>query len=145
MTQPADPLRSFRRGAAIEAAAAAALALGVAFWAIRVPVVSATPPTPATVQDAPAATAIDPAAWDVDLRRPADGTRPAAGPAPTALKLYSILQQPDGPTAAIAAGDGAMLYLRSGENGPGFTVLRVEGDGVVLRIDGREQRLGLGP
>lgn len=123
----------------------------VAAWAWRLPVLA--DPVIATVPGrtgtAPAQTpAIEVATWNVSLWRPftSEAQPVTVQASASAPKLYSILQQGDGLTAAIApAPAAALVYLKAGDMSHGFTVVRVEADGVVLLINGQEQRLGLGP
>lgn len=144
-----DPHHRFRRQLALQVAACWAVALLAGLWAWQAPVPPApTLPAAAATAGGPAATAmaIDAAAWNVQLWRPFTDEAPSAAPsAPLALKLLSILQQGDGLTAAIDPGNNAGLaYVKAGDSCNGFTVVRVESDGVVVRIDGRERRLELG-
>lgn len=128
--------------------------IGVALaaaWAWRLPVIVgpgiATVPGRTGTAPAPPP-AIDAATWNVSLWRSfTNEAQPAAVQASaSAPKLYSILQQGDGLTAAIAPAPAASLvYLKAGDTSHGFTVVRVEADAVVLLINGQEQRLGLGP
>lgn len=123
----------------------------VAAWAWRLPVlagpvIAAAPGRTGTAPLQPPA--IDAAIWNVSLWRPfTDEAQPVAvQDSASAPKLYSILQQGDGLTAAIAPSpNAALVYLKAGDVSHGFTVVRVERDGVVLLINGQEQRLGLGP
>lgn len=128
--------------------------IGVALaaaWAWRLPAladpaITSVPARTGTVPVPPPA--IDVATWNVSLWRSfANEAQPVAVQASaSAPKLYSILQQGDGLTAAIApAPTAGLVYLKAGDISHGFTVVRVESDGVVLLINGQEQRLGLGP
>lgn len=151
MTSAPDPHRRFQRMMALQAGACWILALLAAWWAWRVPVPA--DPVLATTRSTRAATApalastIDTATWNTLLWQPfLDEAPVVASATPSAFKLFSILQQGDGLTAAIAAGDQAgLLYVKAGDTGNGFTVVRVEANGVVLRVNGQEQRLGLNP
>jgi len=150
MTPAIDPHRRFQRQIALQVGAGAVLLLLASWWAIsaKSPVKSGVFTLPvATAQAAQAVTAITPASWNVSLWRPFSDEASAAPASPaTALKLYSILQQGDGLIAAISIGDNAELaYVKAGDTCRGYTVVRVDADGVVLRLNGQEQRLGLGP
>lgn len=149
MTSASDPYRRFQRRMAFQAGACWLLVLLAAGWAWRVPAPTApvlATARPARVEGQATTPAINPAAWNINLWRPfLDEAAPVAtAGAPTAFKLFSIMQQGDGFTAAISAGDGALVYVKAGDSGPGFSVVRVEAGAVVLRINGQEQRLGLG-
>lgn len=151
MLSQSDPHRRFQRLLVPQVGACWLLASLAAAWAWWVPrpadhVVSVH--RDATAAGAPAsAPVVETALWDIELWRPfVDEAPPSAPAAPLALKLYSILKQGDALIAAIAIGDsGSLVYLEAGDTADGFTVLRVEADGVVLRVDGRERRLELGP
>ena len=149
MTSATDPYRRFQRRLLLQAGTCWFAVLLVAAWAWRVPapaepVLPAAPAGKAAVTAKPPA--IDPATWNVSLWRPFVDETPTVQASATAPKLYSILQQGDGLTAAIAPGPNAgLVYVKAGDTGNGFTVVRVEADGVVLLINGQEQRLGLGP
>ena len=128
--------------------------IGVAFaavWAWRLPVLA--DPVITTVSGRTSTTpaqppAIEVATWNVSLWRPFTNEvqTVAVQASASAPKLYSILQQGDGLTAAIAPEPTAgLVYLKAGDTSHGFTVVRVEADGVVLLINGQETRLGLGP
>lgn len=149
MTPATDPHARYRRRLALQAGACWLGALLAGTWAWRVPAVDPVPPATApdrSAQAAPAPPAIDAAAWNVSLWRPFTDQAPPAQASATAPRLYSILQQGDGLTAAIAPGpDAGLVYVKAGDTGNGFTVVRIEPDGVVLLINGQEQRLGLGP
>jgi hypothetical protein len=146
MTPATEPQRRFQRGVILQVAACWSLALLAGLWAWRVtsPTLTPTPtPRPAAMAAAQAAPS-DSANWNVILWRPfGDTPAPAAAP-PASLKLFSILQQPDGLTAAIATSDG-LVYVRSGDTCKGFAVVRVEASAVILRGNGQELRLGLQP
>jgi len=151
MTPEIDPHRRFQRQTVLQVGGCGILALLVAVWAWKVPapigpvIAQSASTEPATVSTA--TTTITPDTWNVSLWRPFIDEAPAAvQAAPTTFKLYSILQQGDAFIAAITAGDNAGLsYVKAGDTGNGFSVVRVEANGVVLRINGQEQRLGLGP
>jgi hypothetical protein len=150
MTSATDPHRRFLRQQALMAGLCWIVVALAAAWAWRVPAL--TEPALTAVPDrtgtAPAPPpAIESAIWNVSLWRSFTNEAPVAVQASaTAPKLYSILQQGDGLTAAIAPGPNAgLVYLKAGDSSDGFTVVRVEADGVVLLINGQEQRLGLGP
>ena len=151
MTSASDPHQRYQRRTLQQVIAGGVVAVLAALWAWRVPAPADTTIT-ALRSTKPVATpvatgTIDPTRWNVTLWRPFADEVPDAGPAsPKAFKLFSIMQQGDGLTAAIAAGDdGALLYVKAGDSGPGFSVVRVEATSVVLRINGQDQRLGLGP
>ena len=151
MTPAIDPHRRFQRQVALQVSLCWIFVLFAAVWAWRVPV--PTDPTITAARSAKsvtaptATTAINAAIWNVNLWRPFSGgdsssTLPTA---PMAIKLFSILQQGDGLSAAVAAGDnGSLQYVKAGDICGGATVVRVEANGVVLRINGQEQWLGLG-
>jgi hypothetical protein len=145
--QPAtDPHRRFRLLAAAQIGACVALTLLAAAWAwrVRAPVLPAPVPDTATTQPATAPVP-DAAAWRVALWRPASDAPPPAPPR-IGLSVFSILHQGDGYIAAIAATDApGLVYVRAGDDCHGWQVVRVEADGVILRADGREQRLGMTP
>lgn len=136
---------------ALQVGASWLLALLAAVWAWRMP----APPEPLVStaragQAAPStatATAIDVATWNINAWRPfIDEAVSVAPAAPSSIKLFSILQQGDGLIAAIAPGENAgLVYLKAGDTCNGFTVVRIEANGVVLRLNGQELRLGLGP
>jgi hypothetical protein len=148
MTSATDPHRRFQRQIALHVGACWIVALLAAAWAWRVPV-PAMPAVPALRPSAavgPSAVRPDPSAWNIALWKPFSNEAPTAAPAaPQTLKLLSVMQQGDGLTAAISAGDTAgMVFLKAGDSSNGFTVLRVEAHAAVLRVDGRELRLELG-
>lgn len=128
----------------------AVLAGGWAWW-----VPTPDPSAPAGGAGAKSATAkpegtiaaITPASWNVNLwRGTGDDTVTTAPTGNLPLKLYSVMQDGADWTAAVAAGDGgALQFVKAGDSCNGFTVVRVEATGVVLRQNGQEQRLGLGP
>ncbi|MEK7415631.1 MAG: hypothetical protein AAB263_20185 [Planctomycetota bacterium] len=150
MNSAIDPHRRFQRQVALQAGACWILVVLAVLWMWRVPtavapIVSAGPS--AKIATGATATAINPAIWNINLWRPFTDEAPntVASAAPMALKLFSIMQQGDGLTAAIDPGNnGGILYVKAGDVCNGFTVVRVEANGVVLRINGQEQRLGLG-
>jgi hypothetical protein len=151
MPSATDPLQRFlRRHTLMIGACWIGVALA-ALWAFRLPVlvdpvIATVPGGNVTIPAKPPA--IDVATWNVGLWRPfSNESQPVAvQPSATAPKLYSILQQGDGLTAAIApAPTAGLVYLKAGDTSHGFTVVRVETDGVVVLINGQEQRLGLGP
>lgn len=151
MPSATDPHQRFlRRQALLVGACWIGVAL-VAAWAWRLPVLADSVIATAPVRTGTAPLqppAIDAATWNVRLWRPfTDEAHPVAVQASaSAPRLYSILQQGDGLIAAIAPSpSAALVYLKAGDISHGFTVVRVESDGVVLLINGQEQRLGLGP
>lgn len=152
MMSAIDPHHRFLRRMVLQVGACWLLVLLAAVWAWRLPVQAAPVFAPArsatAVTATTAASAVDPATWNINVWRPfLDEAAPAAAAGtPLALRLFSIMHSSDGLTAAIAPGDNSgLLYLKAGDTGNGFTVVRVEANGVVLRINGQEQRLGLGP
>lgn len=147
MTSATDPHSRFQRQVVLQVGSCWALALLAAAWAWRVPL----PPPPAVPAAGPARTAatatatLDPALWGISLWRPfANEATPVAAATAQTLRLLSVMQQDGGLTAAISAGDAGLVFLKAGESGNGLSVVRVEANAVVLRVNGREQRLELG-
>jgi hypothetical protein len=146
MTPATEPHRRFQRSVILQVVACWSLALLAGLWAWLVASPTAEPiptPRPAAVAGAQAVPS-DSSTWNIVLWRPfSDAPAPAAAP-PASLKLFSILQQADGLTAAIATSDG-LVYVRGGGTCKGFTVVRVEASAVILRGNGQELRLELQP
>jgi hypothetical protein len=150
MISAIDPHRRFQRRMALQMGAGTVVVLLAILWAWRVPApASPTIPTADHMAASGAQTAaptVDAAAWNVTLWRGfTDEAAPVAQAAPTSLKLFSIFQQGDGFTAAIACDDGQLVYVKAGDSANGFTVVRVEANNAVVRLNGHELRLGLAP
>jgi len=89
-----------------------------------------------------------PDAWRVSLWRPFSDAAPPPPPtiAPLTLKIFSILRQADGITAAIDPGTGAgLVYAKVGERIGAHTITAIDERGIEVEVDGRRQRVELRP
>lgn len=150
MTRTGESERTLRGQAVISAIAAVLAVLTAGTWAMLVP---AAPPLPNAMPGAitaarpgPAA-AIDTAAWQVALWRPfSDAPPPVARAAPLTIKVFSILRQGGGATAALDPGNGAgLVYARVGQRIGELTVTAIDEHGIEVESGGQRQRLELTP
>jgi hypothetical protein len=91
---------------------------------------------------------VTPDAWRVSLWRAFSDAPPPPPPAaaPLTLKIFSILRQADGITAAIDPGTGAgLVYAKVGERVGPHTVTAIDDRGIEVETDGRRQRVELRP
>lgn len=151
MTRIGDSERSLRRWALVSAGCTA-LVLGTAgTWAAlppaapALPTASSSPSGRHTVSNDPP---LAPDAWRVSLWRPFSDAPPPPPPtvAPVTLKIFSILRQADGITAAIDPGTGAgLVYAKVGERVGTHTITAIDERGIEVETNGRRQRVELRP
>jgi hypothetical protein len=85
--------------------------------------------------------------WTITLWQPlADAPVVVAATSPLAIKLFSILTQGDGLTAAIDPGDGGpLVYVHPGDTVRGASIVSIDAHGVNVRYGGIAHRLELIP
>jgi hypothetical protein len=149
MTRIGDSERSLRQQATVTSTAAVLALLVAIVWAAVPPPPAALPAKPTLAAGDPQrqAATVDAAAWQVALWRPfSDAPPPPPKPTPVTIKLFSILRQADGLTAAIDQGaGGGLVYATSGQRVGEYLVTGIDETGIEIEVNGRRQRVELRP
>jgi len=150
MTRIGDSERALRQQSMLMLAIAVIAVLATGTWAALPPPPPPLPkaaPAGAVNGDDASATGIDAATWQVSLWRPfSDAPPPAPKPVPLTIKVFSILRQADGLTAALDPGAGAgLIYAKVGQQVGNLTVTAIDEQGIEVETNGRKQRVELRP
>jgi hypothetical protein len=149
MTPIGDSERTLRRQALSSLGIAVLAVIAAGIWALSPPPVRPVkiPAPPATAPGATAAAAHDAGIWQVSLWRPlSDAPPPPPKATPLTIKVFSILRQADGITAAIDPGAGApLIYAKVGQQVGEHTVTTIDERGIEVETAGRRQRVELRP
>lgn len=150
MTRIGDSERALRQQGLLMLAVAVIAVLATGTWAALPPPGPALPkaaPSGSASSGDPSATGIDAATWQVSLWRPfSDAPPPAPKPVPLTIKVFSILRQADGLTAALDPGaGGGLIYAKVGQRVGELTVTAIDENGIEVETNGRKQRVELRP
>lgn len=150
MTRIGDSERALRQQGMLMLAVAVITVIATGTWAALPPPLPALPRTAlsgATNADDASSADFDAGIWQVALWRPFTDAPPVeAKPVPLTIKVFSILRQADGLTAALDPGAGAALvYAKVGQRVGELTVTAIDERGIEVETNGRKQRLELRP
>lgn len=149
MTQIGESEQALRRQASYTWAISALAIIATGAWALLPPPTAAMPARAVAsgLSSQSAGATFDAVTWQVALWRPlTDAPPPPPKAVPLTLKVFSILRQADGITAAIDPGAGAgLIYARPGQRVGEYLVTAVDERGIEIEANGRRQRVELRP